>query len=143
MMPRPPGVVKTGIASASASAATGRAAPAETAPEPQTIAGRFAAVSSLAAALRSAAAARPRRRPAGQPRINVGAGDAAMLVANQHDLDIGVLVDVVDEVQRVARQAEDMRHALGLQSLGDGTPDSHAGQWNPPSWSTRFSNRST
>jgi hypothetical protein len=49
-----------------------------------------------------------------------------MLMPDQDQLDVGVLADVAYEVQRVARKAEEMLHAFGLQGLGNGPPDGSA-----------------
>ena len=61
----------------------------------------------------------PRQTPArcGQPPVHVGHVGAALLVANRYERDRGVLERLVEVERLLARDAEDVADALGLEAL--------------------------
>ena len=68
--------------------------------------------------------ARPERAEAdagaaGQPAVDVGHVGAALLVADRHELDRGVRQRLVQVERLLARDAEHVLHALGLQALDE------------------------
>jgi hypothetical protein len=55
-----------------------------------------------------------------------------MLVPDQHELDVGMLTDIADQVQRVAGEPEEVLHAFCCEGLCHGPPDGSARHGDDP-----------